>query len=125
MGGLVDNTVCDDHRYIKRPSAHGRELVNFTKWLATEMAQKVSPNIRCNAIAPGFFIAEQNRTLLTNEDGSLTARGQTIMKASPMGRFGDPSELGGPLVWLCSDAASFVTGTTIAVDGGFSGWCAV
>jgi NAD(P)-dependent dehydrogenase (short-subunit alcohol dehydrogenase family) len=98
---------------------------NFTKWLATEMAQKVSPKIRCNAIAPGFFIAEQNRTLLTNEDGSLTARGQTIMKASPMGRFGDPSELGGPLVWLCSDAASFVTGTTIAVDGGFSGWCAV
>jgi NAD(P)-dependent dehydrogenase (short-subunit alcohol dehydrogenase family) len=98
---------------------------NFTRWLATEMAQKVSAKIRVNAIAPGFFLAEQNRTLLTNEDGSLTSRGNTIISASPMGRFGNPDELGGPLVWLCSDAASFVTGTTIAVDGGFSGWCAV
>jgi NAD(P)-dependent dehydrogenase (short-subunit alcohol dehydrogenase family) len=106
-------------------SAAKAAVDNFTKWLATEMAQKVSPRIRVNAIAPGFFLADQNRALLTKEDGTLTSRGSTIISASPMGRFGNPEELGGPLVWLCSDAASFVTGTTIAVDGGFSGWCAV
>ena len=106
-------------------SAAKAAVDNFTKWLATEMAQKVSPKIRVNAIAPGFFLAEQNRKLLTNDDGSLTSRGTTIIKASPMNRFGNPNELMGPLVWLCSDAASFVTGTTIAVDGGFSGWCSV
>ena len=89
------------------------------------MALKVSRSIRVNAIAPGFFIAEQNRRLLTEEDGGLTSRGKTIIEATPARRFGNPEELGGPLVWLCSDAASFVTGTVVPVDGGFSGWCAV
>ncbi len=106
-------------------SAAKAAVDNFTRWMATEMAQKVSPQVRVNAIAPGFFLADQNRALLTNEDGSLTSRGNTIISATPSKRFGRPEELAGPLVWLCSDAASFVTGVVLPVDGGFSGWCAV
>ena len=106
-------------------SAAKAAVDSFTRWMATEMAQKVSPQVRVNAIAPGFFIADQNRKLLTNEDGSLTTRGNTIISATPTKRFGRPEELAGPLVWLCSDAASFVTGVVVPIDGGFSGWCAV
>ena len=103
-------------------SAAKAAVDNFTKWLSVELATKVSPKIRVNAIAPGFFLADQNRRLLTNEDGSLTSRGQTIVSQTPMGRFGDPEELVGALVWLCSPAAKFVTGTVVAVDGGFGGF---
>jgi NAD(P)-dependent dehydrogenase (short-subunit alcohol dehydrogenase family) len=73
-----------------------------------------------NAIAPGFFITEQNRALLTNTDGSFTARGQAVIQQTPFGRFGEPDELLGTLVWLCSDASKFVTGVVVPVDGGFS-----
>lgn len=97
----------------------------FTKWLAVEMAQKHSEKIRVNAIAPGFFIGEQNRRLLLNEDGSLTARGKTIVANTPMKRFGKAKELLSTLFWLCDDQSSFVTGIVVPVDGGFSAFSGV
>jgi NAD(P)-dependent dehydrogenase (short-subunit alcohol dehydrogenase family) len=93
---------------------------NFTKWLAAELALKYGPGLRVNAIAPGFFVGDQNRALLLNEDGSLTARGQLIIDHTPMRRFGEPEELVGAAVWLASDAARFVTGIVVPVDGGYS-----
>jgi NAD(P)-dependent dehydrogenase (short-subunit alcohol dehydrogenase family) len=92
---------------------------NFTKWLAVELSTKYGEGIRVNAIAPGFFITEQNRNLLTNADGSYTDRGQKVINQTPIKRFGNADELIGTLVWLCSDASKFVTGTVVAVDGGF------
>ena len=106
-------------------SASKAAIDNFTKWMAVEMAHKFGEGIRVNAIAPGFFIAEQNRRLLTNEDGSLTARGQTIVNETPVKRFGEPEELVSTLIWLCSDASSFVTGIIVPVDGGFSAFSGV
>ena len=97
----------------------------FTKWMATELALKFNGNIRVNAIAPGFFIGNQNRALLTNSDGSYTARGHTIIKNTPMKRFGEVDELNGVIHWLMSEAASFVTGTIIPIDGGFSAYSGV
>ncbi|MEM6628199.1 MAG: SDR family oxidoreductase [Bacteroidota bacterium] len=93
---------------------------NFTKWMAVEMARKFGEGIRVNAIAPGFFIGDQNRKLLLEEDGSLTERGKTIIDHTPMGRFGKAEELNGTIHWLCSPAASFVTGVVVPIDGGFS-----
>ncbi len=98
---------------------------NFTKWLAVEMASKYGAGIRVNAIAPGVFIGEQNRNLLLNEQQNLTARGKTIIDHTPMKRFGEPEELAGTVIWLCSDAASFVTGIVVLVDGGFSAFSGV
>jgi NAD(P)-dependent dehydrogenase (short-subunit alcohol dehydrogenase family) len=93
---------------------------NFTIWLALELARKYGPGMRVNAIAPGFFLGEQNRALLVNPDGSLTARGEKVIGHTPAGRFGEPDELIGTLIWLCSPAAAFVTGVIVPVDGGFS-----
>ncbi|MAS33397.1 MAG: D-mannonate oxidoreductase [Anaerolineaceae bacterium] len=98
---------------------------NFTKWLAVYMAKEYSPNIRVNAISPGFFITTQNLRLVTNEDGSYTDRGQLIVNNTPMARFGQPDELVGALMWLVSDGAKFVTGTIVPVDGGFSAFSGV
>lgn len=98
---------------------------NFTQWLAVHMAQNYDPQIRVNALAPGFFIGKQNRALLLNEDGSLTPRGQTIIDHTPMGRFGKPEELLGTVLWLLSPASSFVTGVVVPVDGGFSAFSGV
>ena len=106
-------------------SAAKAAVDNFTKWLAVELAQKYGAGLRVNAIAPGFFLAEQNRRLLTEKDGSLTARGQTIISQTPMGRFGDPEELLSTLLWLCDPASSFVTGIVVPVDGGFSAFSGV
>lgn len=92
---------------------------NLTRWLATELTRKYGPGLRVNAIAPGFFIGEQNRSLLLNPDGSLTARGQKIIEHTPAGRFGEPDELVSTLVWLCGPGARFVNGVVVAVDGGF------
>jgi NAD(P)-dependent dehydrogenase (short-subunit alcohol dehydrogenase family) len=97
----------------------------FTKWMANELASKHGDKIRVNAIAPGFFIGNQNRRLLTNEDGSFTDRGNKIIKNTPMGRFGDASELNGTVHYLLSDASSFITGSIIDVDGGFSSFSGV
>lgn len=95
-------------------------ISNFTQFLATEVATKFSPEIRVNAIAPGFFLTNQNRTLLTNEDGSLTERGTDVIRQTPFKRFGRPEELCGTIQYLISDASSFVTGTVAVVDGGFN-----
>lgn len=95
-------------------------ISNFTQFLATEVAKKFTPEIRVNAIAPGFFLTNQNRALLTNEDGSLTERGADVIRQTPFGRFGRPEELCGTIQYLISDAASFVTGTVAVVDGGFN-----
>lgn len=98
---------------------------NLTKWLSVELAHKHGPTFRVNAIAPGFFLTEQNRTLLTETNGSLTQRGNQIISHTPMNRFGKPEDLLGALHWLCSDASAFVTGTIIPVDGGFSAYSGV
>lgn len=106
-------------------SASKSAIDNFTGWLAVEMARKFGEGVRVNAIAPGFFITEQNRKLLTNEDGTYTARGQSAINSTPFGRFGVPDELVGTLIWLCSDASKFVTGVDVPVDGGFNVFCGV
>lgn len=106
-------------------SAGKAAIDNFTKWLAVDLARQTGGGVRVNAIAPGFFIAEQNRAVMVNPDGSYTARAKTVVAKTPMGRFGDPAELVGALVFLCSDAAKFVTGVVIPVDGGFSAFSGV
>lgn len=104
-------------------SAAKAAVSNFTGWLAVHLAKV---GVRVNAIAPGFFLTDQNRALLTNEDGSMTARGNKIISNTPMERYGDPEDLIGTLVWLVSDqAAGFVTGTVIPVDGGFNAFAGV
>ncbi len=97
----------------------------FTKWLAMEMATKFSDKVRVNAIAPGFFISSQNEKVLLNADGSYTERSQKVIAKTPMGRFGNIDELNGAVHYLCANAASFVTGTIIPVDGGFSSFSGV
>ncbi|MGD1007083.1 MAG: SDR family oxidoreductase [Ignavibacteriaceae bacterium] len=100
-------------------------IENFTRWMAVELSSKFGGGIRVNAIAPGWLITEQNRALLTNEDGSLTERGKTVINLTPFKRFGDPSELIGAVLFLASDAAKFVTGVIIPIDGGFSSFSGV
>ncbi len=95
-------------------------ISNFTAFMATECAKKFGEGIRVNAIAPGFFLTEQNRSLLTNPDGTYTRRGQDVVRQTPFGRMGDPEELCGTIHYLMSDAAKFVTGTVAVVDGGFN-----
>ncbi|MCF0203778.1 MAG: SDR family oxidoreductase [Muribaculaceae bacterium] len=95
-------------------------ISNFTAFMANEIATKFTPNIRVNAIAPGFFLTNQNRALLTNEDGTLTERGADVIRQTPFKRFGKPEELCGTIQYLISDASSFVTGTVAVVDGGFN-----
>jgi len=92
---------------------------NYTRWMSVETANRYGDSIRVNAIAPGFFITNQNRALLTNADGSYTERGQNVIRNTPFKRFGEPEELCGALIWLLSDASKFVTGEVICIDGGF------
>jgi NAD(P)-dependent dehydrogenase (short-subunit alcohol dehydrogenase family) len=107
-------------------SAAKAGVSNFTQWLAVHMAQKYSPRIRVNAIAPGFFITELNRSLLIDKDsGEPSARGRAIIEHTPMNRFGTPEDLLGATLWLISPAASFVTGVVIPIDGGFSAFSGV
>jgi NAD(P)-dependent dehydrogenase (short-subunit alcohol dehydrogenase family) len=107
-------------------SAAKAAVANFTQWLAVHMAQEYSPQIRVNAISPGFFLTEQNRFLLTEaETGAMTPRGQAIVNHTPMGRFGKEEDLVGTLLWLVSPASTFVTGIVIPVDGGFSAYSGV
>ncbi len=107
-------------------SAAKAAVSNFTQWLAVHMNQEYSPDIRVNALAPGFFLTAQNRFLLTEEDsGELTPRGRSIIDQTPMGRFGDPEDLISTMIWLLSDGARFVTGIVVPVDGGFSAFSGV
>lgn len=107
-------------------SAAKAAATNFTQWLAVHMAQEYSPQIRVNAIAPGFFLTEQNRYLMTDaETGQPTARGRKVLDHTPMGRYGNPEDLDGTVLWLMSPASAFVTGIVVPIDGGFSAYSGV
>jgi len=106
-------------------SAAKAAVSNFTQWLAVHFAQEYNKSLRVNAIAPGFFLTNQNRFLLTDKEGNLTPRGKTIIAHTPMEKFGDPEDLIGACVWLASDASKFVTGIIVPVDGGFSAFSGV
>ena len=106
-------------------SAAKAAVSNFTQWLAVHMNHNYSKKIRVNAIAPGFLLTNQNKFLLTNQDGSLTERGHKILDHTPMGRFGNPEDLISTIIWLISDSSEFVNGVVVPIDGGFSAYSGV
>lgn len=121
-GSIVNISSVSAHKALTRVLGYSlakTAIEAYTKWFALESAKRYGDKLRFNALVPGFFLTEQNRALLTNTDGSLTDRGNTINRQTPFGRFGQPEELSGALVWLLSDASAFVNGTSVVVDGGF------
>jgi NAD(P)-dependent dehydrogenase (short-subunit alcohol dehydrogenase family) len=122
-GSIVNISSMASQRVITKVLGYSMAktaIDSYTKWFAVELGNRYGDTIRMNAIAPGFFLTEQNRTLLTNSDGTMTERGALVIKNTPFSRFGKPDELVGALVWLLSDASKFVTGSVVNVDGGFS-----
>ncbi|OGX87044.1 D-mannonate oxidoreductase [Hymenobacter lapidarius] len=122
-GSIVNISSMNSKRAITKVLGYnmGKAAVDYyNQWFAVEMANRYGDKLRMNAIAPGFFLTEQNRSLLTTPDGGFTARGELVIRQTPFKRFGHPDELKGALVWLLSDASQFVTGSMICVDGGFS-----
>lgn len=121
-GSIVNISSVSAHKALTRVLGYSlakTAIESYTKWFALESAKRYGDQLRFNALVPGFFLTEQNRTLLTNEDGSLTSRGTAINNQTPFSRFGEPQELTGALIWLLSDASAFVSGSSIVVDGGF------
>ncbi len=128
QGSIVNISSMAAQRAMTRVVGYGvakAGVENATRWLAVELARSFGGRLRVNAIAPGFFVGEQNRALLLNEDDTLTARGQTIIDHTPAGRFGEPEDLLSTLIWLCSPGAGFVNGIVVPVDGGFSAFSGV
>ena len=122
-GSIVNISSVSSKKVLTRVLGYsmGKAAIDqYTEWLGVESATRHNGKIRVNSITPGFFLTEQNRNMLTNPDGSLTERGEKIIKATPYGRFGDPEELNGALIYLLSDASRFVTGVTLTVDGGYT-----
>lgn len=122
-GSIINISSMTAQRVVTRVvgySASKSAIDNFTRWMAVEMAKKVGEGVRVNAIAPGFFLTEQNRTLMTNPDGSLSDRAKDVVRVTPFGRLGEAEELHGAVVFFASDASKFITGTVLPVDGGFS-----
>jgi NAD(P)-dependent dehydrogenase (short-subunit alcohol dehydrogenase family) len=127
-GSIINVSSMASARALTRVAGYGAAkaaVENLTRWLAVELGRRYGESIRVNAIAPGFFVGEQNRTLLLEADGTPTERGRKIIEHTPAGRFGETNDLAGALVWLCGPGARFVNGVVLAIDGGFSAFSGV
>jgi NAD(P)-dependent dehydrogenase (short-subunit alcohol dehydrogenase family) len=127
-GSIVNLSSVSAHKALTRVLGYSlakSAIESYTKWFAVELANRYNDALRMNALVPGFFLTDQNRALLTQEDGELTQRGETIIQQTPFNRFGKPEELTGALIWLLSDASAFVNGTSVVVDGGFLAYSGV
>lgn len=128
FGSIINIASMASYRPLTRTIAYSAAksaIVNYTQWMSVHFSQEYSPNIRVNAIAPGFLLTKQNEYLMLDVDKNLTPRGNAVITKTPMGRFGTPNELSGAVIYLCSDAASFVTGIVIPIDGGFNAFSGV